>query len=191
MQNYELMIECARKLLILQSKKSILLTNYTKNRLKPTLLSVLGLIMGAISLCTACSSEKKEKVVAPWGEVNDSIPEDDIFDLDQMKFYIYVLKEKKKYARAAVRQYRLDRLIAAIMSSGKGTKDDPWVVICPEHEYNIVNFLGYVATDHQELDDGKLDYIAVKPKDGKENVKGFYFDVSRMMQVAMLKFPDK
>ena len=84
MQNYELMIECARKLLILQSKKSILLTNYTKNRLKPTLLSVLGLIMGAISLCTACSSEKKEKVVAPWGEVNDSIPEDDIFDLDQI-----------------------------------------------------------------------------------------------------------
>lgn len=117
--------------------------------------------------------------------------DDNIFDLDQMKFYIYVLKEKKKYARAAVRQYRLDRLIAAIMSSGKGTKDDPWVVICPEHEYNIVNFLGYVATDHQELDDGKLDYIAVKPKDGKENVKGFYFDVSRMMQVAMLKFPDK
>ena len=84
MQNYELMIECARKLLILQSKKSILLTNYTKNRLKPTLLSVLGLIMGAISLCTACSSEKKEKVVAPWGEVNDSIPEGDIFDLDQI-----------------------------------------------------------------------------------------------------------
>lgn len=50
--------------------------------------------------------------------------DDNIFDLDQMKFYIYVLKEKKKYARAAVRQYRLDRLIAAIMSSGKGTKDD-------------------------------------------------------------------
>lgn len=116
--------------------------------------------------------------------------DDNIFDLDQMKFHIYVLKEKKKYARAAVRQYRLDRLIAAIMSSGKGTKDDPWVVICPEHEYNIVNFLGYVATDHQELD-GDIDYIAVKDKDGKENVKGFYFDVSRMMQVAAQKFPDK
>lgn len=84
MQNYELMIECARKSLILQSKKSILLTNSTKNRQKQTLLSVFGLILGAISLCTACSSEKKEKVVTPWGEVNDTIPEGDVFDLDQI-----------------------------------------------------------------------------------------------------------
>lgn len=113
---------------------------------------------------------------------------DNLFDLDQMKFYIYVLKEKKKYARAAVRQFRLDRLIATIMSSGKGTKEEPWVVIAPEHEYNIVNFLGYVATDHKELGNG-LDYIAVKKKEGK-SVEGFYFDVSRMMAVAGKKFPD-
>jgi hypothetical protein len=114
---------------------------------------------------------------------------DNIFDLNQMKFYIYVLKEKKKYARASLRQYRLDRLIAAIMSSGKGTKDEPWVVIAPEHEYNIINFLGYVAADHKELDGG-IDYITVKKKEGKD-VEGFYFDVSRMMQIAAIKFPDK
>ena len=113
---------------------------------------------------------------------------DNMFDLNQMNFYIYVLKEKKKYARAAVRQYRLDRLIAAIMSSGKGTKEEPWVVITPEHEYNIVNFLGYRATNHEELGDG-IEYITVEPKEGK-STKGFYFDVSRMMEVAALKFPD-
>ena len=114
---------------------------------------------------------------------------DNMFDLNQMKFYIYVLKEKKKYARAAIRQFRLDRLIAAIMSSGKGTKEEPWVVIAPEHEYNIINFLGYVATDHQEMGNG-LEYIAVEPKAGK-NTQGFYFDVSRMMQVATTKYPDE
>ncbi|MBQ2485232.1 MAG: DUF4919 domain-containing protein [Muribaculaceae bacterium] len=113
---------------------------------------------------------------------------DNIFDLNQMQFYIYVLKEKKKYARASIRQFRLDRLIAAIMSSGKGTKEEPWVVIAPEHEYNIVNFLGYVATDHQDMGGG-IDYIAVQPKEGK-TTQGFYFDVSRMMRVAALKFPD-
>ena len=106
-----------------------------------------------------------------------------------MKYFIFVLKEKKKYARAAIRQYRLDRLIAAIMSSGKGTKEEPWVVITPEHEYNIVNFLGYVASDHQDAGDG-IEYIAVKPKPGK-TTQGFYFDVRRMMEVAALKFPDK
>ena len=115
--------------------------------------------------------------------------DDNLFDMNQMKFFIYVLKEKKKYTRAAIRQFRLDRLIAAIMSSGKGTKEEPWVVITPEHEYNIVNFLGYVATDHQDVGNG-LEYVAVAPKEGK-TTQGFYFDVSRMMSVAAQKFPDK
>ena len=115
--------------------------------------------------------------------------DDNLFDMNQMKFFIYVLKEKKKYTRAAIRQFRLDRLIAAIMSSGKGTKEEPWVVITPEHEYNIVNFLGYVATDHQDVGNG-LEYVAVAPKEGK-TTQGFYFDVSRMMTVAAQKFPDK
>ena len=113
---------------------------------------------------------------------------DNMFDLNQMNFYIYVLKEKKKHARAAVWQYRLDRLIAAIMSSGKGTKEEPWVVIAPEHEYNIINFLGFVATGHETLDGG-IDYIQVQPVAGK-SAEGFYFDISRMMQIAALKFPD-
>ena len=114
--------------------------------------------------------------------------DDNIFDMNQMKYFIFSLKEKKKYNRAALRQFRLDRLIATIMSSGKGTKEEPWVVIAPEHEYNIVNFLGYVATDHEELGKG-IEYITVEPVAGK-NTKGFYFDVSRMMEVAALKFPD-
>ena len=113
---------------------------------------------------------------------------DNMFDLNQMNFYIYVLKEKKKHARAAVWQYRLDRLIAAIMSSGRGTKEEPWVVIAPEHEYNIINFLGFVATEHEELDGG-IDYIKVQPVAGK-SAEGFYFDISRMMQVVALKFPE-
>ena len=114
--------------------------------------------------------------------------DDNIFDMNQMKFFIFSLKEKKKYNRAALRQFRLDRLIATIMSSGKGTKEEPWVVITPEHEYTIVNFLGYRATNHEELGDG-IEYITVEPKEGK-STKGFYFDVSRMMEVAALKFPD-
>ena len=114
--------------------------------------------------------------------------DDNIFDLDQMQYFIFALKEKKRHARAAVRQFRHDRIVAAIMSSGKGTKEEPWVVIMPSHEYNIVNMLGYVATEHRDEGNG-LEYIAVQPKEGK-TTQGFYFDVSRMMQVAALKFPD-
>ena len=85
---------------------------------------------------------------------------DNMFDMNQMNFYIYVL----------------------------GTKEEPWVVITPEHEYNIINFLGFVATEHETLDGG-IDYIKVQPVAGK-SAEGFYFDISRMMQVAALKFPD-
>ena len=113
---------------------------------------------------------------------------DNLFDLNQMQFFIYALKEKKKHTRAAIRQFRLDRLNATIMSSGKGTKEEPWVVITPEHEYNIINFLGYVATSHEDIGEG-IEYIAVQRQDGK-GVEGFFFDVSRMMEVAAMKFPD-
>lgn len=114
---------------------------------------------------------------------------DNMFDFDQMQYYIFVLKEKKKYARSAVRSNKLERLIAAIMSSGKGTKEQPWVVICPQHEYDIVNLLGYVATDHQEMEDG-IDYLKVKHKDGSK-VEGFYFDVKRMLAEAKRKGYDQ
>ena len=115
--------------------------------------------------------------------------DDNIFDFDQMQFFIFVLKEKKKHARSLVRSNKLERLIAAIMSSGKGTKDSPWVVICPQHEYNIVNFLGFVATDHKEMGNG-IDYISVQPKEGSK-VEGFYFDVSRMLAEAKRKGYDE
>lgn len=117
--------------------------------------------------------------------------DDNLFDFNQMEYYIYALKQKKKYARAAVRQYRLDRLIAAIMSSGRGTETEPWVVISPEHEYNIINFLGYIATDHKEAIPNKLDCIQAKPAEGVEGrERSFYFDVSLMMEQAAIKFPD-
>ena len=115
--------------------------------------------------------------------------DDNPFDIDQITYYIYSLKQKKKYARAAVRQYRLDKLIAAIMSSGRGTEDEPWVVLYPEHEYSLINFLGYVAKDHQELPGG-IDCIKAASETDASKTKDFYFDVSRMLQEAARKFPD-
>ena len=40
----------------------------------------------AILLCCACTEKKQqEKVVAPWGEISDSIPTDDDFDLTEIQ----------------------------------------------------------------------------------------------------------
>lgn len=112
--------------------------------------------------------------------------DDNIFDLQQMEFYIYSLKEKRKHARASIRQYRLNHIMAAILSSGNGTQESPWVVISAEHEYYIINKLGYVATAHQELD-GYIDYIEVEKRNAN-SPEGFYFDASKMVEVGQIKF---
>lgn len=114
---------------------------------------------------------------------------DNLFDLRQMTFFIYALKEIKKDNLARIYQFRLNHIVAAIMSSGQGTKEHPWVVTSIEHEYNILNFMGYVATSHEEVEGG-IDYIVVNKKDEK-SPEGFYFDVSKIMEVADKKFPEE
>lgn len=114
---------------------------------------------------------------------------DNLFDFEQMTYYIYALKMKKKYTRHDVRLKKMGRLYEAIISSGEGTRENPWVVICPMHEYDVVNFLGYVATEQQNID-GKLDYIKVEPKEGSK-IEGFYFDISRMLLEAKRKGYDE
>lgn len=114
---------------------------------------------------------------------------DNLFDLRQMTFFIYALKEIKKDNLARICQFRLNHIVAAILSSGQGTKEHPWVVTSVEHEYNILNFMGYVATSHEAVEGG-IDYIIVNKKDNK-SPEGFYFDVSKIMEVADKKFPEE
>lgn len=114
---------------------------------------------------------------------------DNPFDLRQMTFFIIALKEKKKFARAAIWQYRLNHLVAAILSSGNGTKEHPWYVIYPSHEYNIVNFMNLVAIKHTDIGDN-IDYLQVKKKDNK-TPEGYYFDVSKILEIYNKKFTDK
>ena len=49
-------------------------------------LKVIYPVFLAILLCCACTEKKQqEKVVAPWGEISDSIPTDDDFDLTEIQ----------------------------------------------------------------------------------------------------------
>jgi len=116
--------------------------------------------------------------------------DDDPFDLNQMQFFIYALKEKKKFARASIWQYRLNHLVEAILSTGTGQQKSPWVVINPAHEYNIINFMGLVAVDHKAYE-GDIDYIIVDRNDNKKLPEGFYFDVSNILKMYNLKFKDQ
>lgn len=110
------------------------------------------------------------------------------FDLNQMQFYIYALKTKKKNALASIWQFRLNHLIQAILSSGTGKLESPWVVISPVHEYNIANFAGLRVIDHKEINDS-IDQITVEETDPKKP-KEFYFNVSYVKKEYARKFKD-
>lgn len=114
--------------------------------------------------------------------------EDNPFDLRQMSFYIIALKEKRKNARASIWQYRLNHLVEAILSSGNGSEEKPWYVISPSHEYNILNFMNFIAKNHQSLENSQVDYLEVEDTGKKNAAKGFYFDVSRVIDVNNIKF---
>ncbi len=119
---------------------------------------------------------------------------DNPFDLRQMSFLVHVLKEKRKDMSAKIWEYRLEHLLGAIKSTGSGESvDDPWYVIYPMHEYDMVQLLGYEATDVDFFDG--VDYLKVVPdptsqrRRGKD-AKGFYFNVRIPQQQYELKHPE-
>lgn len=120
---------------------------------------------------------------------------DNPFDLRQMSFLVHVLKEKQKNMSAKIWEYRLEHLLGAIKSTGTGEDaDNSWYVIYPMHEYDMVQLLGYEATDADYLDPG-IDYLTVKPEEEtakrlKNKVaKGFYFNVQVPQAQYALKHP--
>lgn len=118
---------------------------------------------------------------------------DDPFDLRQMNFLIYAYREKKKNNLANIWQYKLNHLLEAIISTGTGLdEENAWVVINPQHEYNILNFHNYVV-EAQEDRPPHYDYIRVAPKENAktDEPKGFFFDVLYILQEYYRKFPEE
>lgn len=121
---------------------------------------------------------------------------DNPFDLRQMSFLVHVLKEKEKNMSAKIWEYRLEHLLGAIKSTGTGENlENAWYVIYPMHEYDMVQLLGYEATDADFIDPG-FDYLSVRPdpetaKRLRDKVqKGFYFNVAIPGEQYELKHPE-
>lgn len=121
---------------------------------------------------------------------------DNPFDLRQMSFLVHVLKERKKDMSAKIWEYRLEHLLGAIKSTGTGEdQENAWYVITPMHEYDMVQLLGYNATDARYIEPG-YDYLVVEPEPetakrlrGK-TAKGFYFNIEVPEAQFELKHPD-
>ncbi len=122
---------------------------------------------------------------------------DNPFDLRQMSFLVHVLKERRKDMSAKIWEYRLEHLLGAIKSTGTGEDvENAWYVIYPMHEYDMVQLLGYAATDADFIEPG-YDYLTVTPDEATAKrlrdkvAKGFYFNVQTIQQQYELKHPDE
>lgn len=112
---------------------------------------------------------------------------DNPFDLQQIDYLIYALREKKKNNIANIWQYRLNHLLEAIVSTGTGLdKDNAWVVTCPQHEYFLLNKMGRVAEDFSYEAPG-YDHITVKARTAKDSTE-YYFDSRHFLNEYRKKF---
>lgn len=122
--------------------------------------------------------------------------EDNPFDLKQMSFLIYALKEKRKDMRAKIWQYRLENILGAIKSTGTGEDiDNAWYVNSPAHEYALINAMNFTATGYKEAAPG-IDYISVERTENKpgrrkdKTPEGFFFNVKNLQEEYDRKFSD-
>ncbi len=113
---------------------------------------------------------------------------DNPFDLQQMNYLIYALREKRKVNLANIWQYKLNHILLAIVSSGTGLdKENAWYVIIPSNEYQIINFMGYQAVS-QKFERPYYDHIYIEKKNDK-SPDGYYFNIEDILREYNRKNP--
>lgn len=116
--------------------------------------------------------------------------QNDPFDLRQMMFLINAYREKGKANIAAIWQYKLNYMLMAIVSTGTGEdEDNAWFITEPQHEYVLLNMMGYVVSD-QVFYDPYYEFIKVKDPNGR-SVGGFYFNIKNLLEEYYRKHPDE
>lgn len=114
--------------------------------------------------------------------------QDEPFNLQQIDYLIYALREKKKNNLANIWQFRLNHLLEAIVSTGTGIdREHAWYVINPKHEYFLLNKMGRIATGFK-FEEPWYDHITVEPKGSKDSTD-YYFNSRHFLEQYRLKFP--
>ena len=114
--------------------------------------------------------------------------DDNPFDLRRMSVLVYTSTLTDDAAELAFWQGRIHHILDAIHSTGDGlTPETAWHIIEPEHAYDLLNTLG-VMPENYEFRAPCYDYIGVYDLIG--NARGFYFNVSRLLEEYHRKYKE-
>lgn len=112
------------------------------------------------------------------------------FDMRQISAMIAALNLLNQTDLAKIWQYKLNYLLMSIVSTGTGEDEDhAWYVIEPQHEYVLLNHMGYQVTNHLFYDPFYEFLTVVDVQAGKKG--GFYFNLKPMLEEHYRKFPDE
>ncbi len=115
---------------------------------------------------------------------------DNPFDLQQMSILISALRQKGDTNLANIWQYKFNYILMAIVSTGTGADDDnAWYVIEPQHEYVLLNIMGYTITNHLFYEP-YFEYLTVVAPSGAD-AGGFYFNIHNILKEYYRKFPEE
>ncbi len=108
------------------------------------------------------------------------------FDIRSMNLLIYGYKCKKDEEMMNIWAYKLMGIIDAILTTGDGlTADTPLQVIYAPHEYELIHRFG-LNVKNNTLMPPSMEYLEVE--DNKFNIDGYYFDITRILEVYDEKF---
>lgn len=129
---------------------------------------------GSISTCTEAI------------KVALSALEDDPFDLLAISTLSFSYLELKDTVSYTLWNNKQDALLDAIVSSGDGNDvDDAIHVINLEHEYEVLNRLGFLI-ESDSLCNDNVEYLRVQPN--ADDVRGVYFNFGACRQAYLKKY---
>ncbi len=116
--------------------------------------------------------------------------QDNPFDLQQMSTLISALRQRGSTALADIWQYKFNYILMAIVSTGTGLdEENAWYVIEPQHEYVLLNMMGFVITNHLFYEP-YYEFLTVTDRNGK-SAGGYYFNIHHILEEYFRKFPDE
>lgn len=116
--------------------------------------------------------------------------DDTPFDLSQMNFLIYALREKGKVNIANIWQYRMNRLLEAIISTGSGMDTtSAWYVIYPRDEATIINLSSKkVQSLKPSFVEPYYDCLEIVDNQGRD--QRYFFNIKTVLEEFNRKNPE-